>query len=78
MSRSGFAFHLTAQHDVTKGQRIEETGFVCLADDPVGQSFGRIGAEQNDMDLVCNLDILFLFGGQDLEIDDVRIFQRDP
>ena len=54
-------------------KRVEQPGFVGLADDALGQGLGIIGRKQDDVDFVRHIDPVLLPGVEDLQIHDIRV-----
>src|SRR5699024_7696646 len=67
------ALELAAQHDIAERKRVEQPGFVGLADDALGQGLGIIGRKQDDVDFVRHIDPVLLPGVEDLQIHDIRV-----
>ena len=64
---------LVAQHDIAKGQGVEQTaGLVGLAHNARRQRLAFIGGKQYNVNLIGHVGIAFLFGGQYLQVHNIE------
>ena len=68
---------LVAQHDIAKGQGVEQTaGLVGLAHNARRQRLAFIGGKQYNVNLIGHIGIAFLFGGQHLQVHNIGVMHR--